>query len=545
MPASSSPDSIGSHMNRLNRRRAVALLTGATASVALLERPRAAVAESLPDETEVDDLVGRFMKEFEIPGVGIAIVRPNRPDFIKGYGVRTLGQAGLIDAHTQFAIASNTKAFLAACLALLVDAGKLSWEDPVVRYLPQFQMYDPAVTRMMTVRDLLVHRSGLPLGAGDLMQFPPGDHTPQDLLHALRYFKPATGFRAGYAYDNILYIVAGMLLEQVSGLAWDQYLSTRIFGPLGMTDAVPNPTLVRGANHTGRHLRLGPPVIGMGRLEVVAPAESAIIAPAGGINASISDSVAWLKIQLGRGALPDGRRLWSAAQSAEMWKPQTIISSGPGPSADRPQRSVIQAYALGWGVSEYRQRRMIAHAGGVIGQITRTTLFPDDGIGYVVYSNTGDEAPISGLRYALADKLLGALAFDWVSATQSDITTTQAEVTAAVGTGDFQPPPGGPSLPLAGYAGRYRDPWYGDIVVTRSGERLSIDFTHTPAFKSVLEPFGSDSFRTRFPRGTGEDAVVHFVVNNGRVTAVTLKALSPLADFSFDFQDLAFAPIKP
>ena len=140
---------------------------------------------------------------------------------------------------------------------------------------------------------------------------------------------------------------------------------------------------------------------------------------------------------------------------------------------------------------------------------------------------------------------MGAPAFDWVSATQSDITKTQAEVTAAVGTGDFQPPPGGPSLPLAGYAGRYRDPWYGDIVVTRSGERLSIDFTRTPAFKSVLEPFGSDSFRTRFPRGSGEDAVVHFVVNNGRVTAVTLKALSPLADFSFDFQDLAFAPVKP
>jgi CubicO group peptidase (beta-lactamase class C family) len=459
--------------------------------------------------------------------------------------VRTLGEPALIDAHTQFAIASNTKAFLAACLALLVDAGRLGWEDPVIRYLPEFQMYDPAVTRMMTVRDLLVHRSGLPLGAGDLLQFPPGDHTREDVLHALRYFKPATGFRAGYAYDNILYIIAGILLERVSGLDWGQYLQTRIFNPLGMTDAVSDPTRVTGSNHTGRHVRLGPPVIGMGKLEVVAPAESALIAPAGGINASISDAVPWLKMQLAHGAFPGGRRLWSATQSAQMWQPRTLISSGPGPSPDAPQRSVMQGYALGWGVSEYRQRRMLSHAGGVIGQTTRTTLLPEDGIGFVVYSNTGDGEPISGLRYALADYLLGVPAFDWVSATRADITKMQAVVTAAVGTGDFKAPPGSPSLALERYVGRYRDPWYGDIVVARDGDRLNIDFTHTPALKGALEVFGADSFRTRFPRGAGEDAVVQFLVAGGHVTGLTLKALSPLADFSFDYQDLAPVPVAP
>jgi CubicO group peptidase (beta-lactamase class C family) len=206
----------------MSRRRAVALLSAGAASIALPSGKRISAAEASAADLQVDDLVRRFMKEFELPGVGIAIVRPGHPDFVKGYGVRTLGQPGLIDAHTQFAIASNTKAFLAAGLAILVDAGRLSWEDPVSRYLPEFQMYDPAVTQMMTVRDLLVHRSGLPLGAGDLMQFPPGDHTRQDLLHALRYFKPATAFRSGYAYDNILYIVAGMLLESVSGMDWDR-----------------------------------------------------------------------------------------------------------------------------------------------------------------------------------------------------------------------------------------------------------------------------------------------------------------------------------
>jgi CubicO group peptidase (beta-lactamase class C family) len=529
----------------MSRRTAVGLLVYGAVAAASIVGTLEAAAETSATEAPIDELVTRFMSKFAIPGVGIAIVRPDRPDFVKGYGVRTLGQPALIDVHTQFAIASNTKAFLAACLALLVDAGRLSWEDPVIRYLPEFQMYDPAVTRMMTVRDLLVHRSGLPLGAGDLLQFPPGDHTREDLLHALRYFKPATGFRAGYAYDNILYIVAGMLLERVSGLAWDQYLQTRILTPLGMTDAVPNPTRVTGTNHTGRHVRLGPPVIGMGQLEVVQPAESALIAPAGGINASVTDIVPWLKVQLARGALPDGRRLWSAAQSAQMWQPQTLISSGPGPSPDAPQRSVMQGYALGWGVTEYRQRRMLSHAGGVIGQTTRTTLLPEDRIGFVVYSNTGDGEPISGLRYALADYLLGAPAYDWVSATRADITKLQAEVTAAVGTGDFKAPPGRPSLPLERYTGRYRDPWYGDIVVARDRTRLSIDFTHTPALKGALEVFGADTFRTHFPRGAGEDAVINFSIADGHVTGLTLKALSPLADFSFDYQDLAPVPVTP
>ena len=534
-----------SKSSELSRRTALSLLVCGAVTAAGTVGARKAAAQTSADEASIDELVTRFRREFEIPGIGIAIVRPDRPDFIKGYGVRTLGQSALIDAHTLFAIASNTKAFLAAGLALLVDAGRLSWEDPVVRHLPAFQMSDPAVTRMMTVRDLLVHRSGLPLGAGDLLQFPPGDHTREDLLHALRYFRPATGFRAGYAYDNILYIIAGMLLEQVSGLDWDQYLRTRIFAPLGMTAAVADSTRVQGTNHTGRHVRLGPPVIGMGRLEVVRPAESALIAPAGGINASLSDIVPWLKVQLARGVLPDGRRLWSAAQSAQMWQPQTLISSGPGPSLEAPQRSVMQGYALGWGVSEYRQRRMLSHAGGVIGQTTRTTLLPEDGIGFVVYSNTGDGEPISGLRYALMDYLLGAPAFDWVSATRADITKLQAEVTAAVGTGDFEPPPGLPSLPLEGYTGRYRDPWYGDIVVARDKNRLSIDFTHTPALKGALEVFGTDTFRTRFPRGAGEDAVINFSITNGRVTGLNLKALSPLADFSFDYQDLAPVPVEP
>jgi len=502
----------------------------------------------LPD-VAVTRLVEQFMREFDIPGIAVALVRPGVPPLVRGFGVRTLGQPGLVDVHTVFAIASHSKAFLAACFALLVDEGRLDWDDPVVKYLPEFRMYDSAVTAMMTVRDLFVHRSGLPLGAGDLLQFPKSDRTREDILNALRFLKPVRGFRSGFAYDNSLYIVAGIVLERIAGIDWDRFVTQRIFEPLGMRDAVSNISRVRGENRAGRHARLGPPVRGLGRLQVIAPEETALAGPAGGINVSVSSIVPWLEVQLSRGVMHDGRRLWSAAQSDEMWRPQTITSSGPGPTAEMPQRAVLQAYALGWYVTDYRGRRMLWHRGTQLGQVGQIALLPEQGVGLVVYSNTEDAEPISGLRYALLDHALGAAdhagvaAYDWVAATRRNMAKAEAEVRSLVAGGDIKVPAGGPTLPLDNYAGRYRDPWYGDIVIARRGRRLAIDFTRTASFKGALEPFGIDTFRTRFAPEI-EDAVVTFLIEDGEVTEIRMTALSPLADFSFDFQDLDFRPVR-
>ncbi|HEY5755623.1 MAG TPA: serine hydrolase [Steroidobacter sp.] len=525
----------------MNRREALVALSG---SALLAGRPAWAQSSASID-VQLDALVEPFLREFEIPGACIGVVTPDRPAIVRGYGVRTLGQSARVDARTSFAIASNSKAYLAACLALLVDEGKLRWDDPVLKHLPEFKMYDAAVTSMMTVCDLLVHRSGLPLGAGDLMQFPRTDHTAEEILRALPHFKPATGFRAGYAYDNCLYIVAGILLERVSGLDWNKFVAQRLFEPLRMTDAVTNVTLVRTENRAGRHGRLGPPVRGMGKVDVVAASEGPVVGPAGGINMSVADSIAWLKVQLDRGALPDGRRLWSEAQAAEMWTPRTLIASGPGPTAELPQQSVMQGYALGWGVSDYRGHRMLSHAGGLAGQVTRTALLPERGIGLVVYTNSEENDAVSGLRYALIDHLLGAPAFDWPNFSRQTKLRTEAQVREVIGDGDFKIPPGAASLSLPGYAGRYRDPWYGDVVVRYEAEQLHIDFTRTVAFRSKLEAFGPDAFRTRFARGAGEDAVVTFLVEGDRAVGMVMKALSPLADFSFDFHDLRFSRIAP
>lgn len=529
----------------IGRRGALALGLGGAAGLALPAWARGTAPAGL--NATVDAIVANFMKAFETPGIAVAIVRKGQAPWLKGYGVRSMGKPDPVDAHTRFGIASNSKAFTGAALAMLVEEKKLGWDEPLTRYLPDFRMADPAVTGMFTVRDLLVHRSGLPLGAGDLMYFPQSSADAAQVMRALRFLRPARGFRAGYDYDNILYIVAGVLIEKMSGLSWRDFVTTRILQPLGMADAVPSRELLRTPNVAGRHARLGPPARGIGPMQVIQPDEGPLIDAAGGINASVSDIAKWLEVQLALGALPDGKRLWSQESAAEMWKPQVIVSSSDGGTDANPARAVMSGYALGWFVQDFRGRRLVSHSGGLSGQVTQTALIPSAGIGVAVFSNTEDGVS-GGIRNAILDHLLGVPAYDWVASYVARTRQAQAEAMTSMAAGEAKPPEGAPSLPLSAYAGRYRDAWYGDIVVSAKGrgkaERLHIAFVPTPAFKSALEPWGTDTFRTRFPAGAGEDAVVSFAVANGKVTGVKMKALSPLADFSYDFHHLDFVPVR-
>jgi CubicO group peptidase (beta-lactamase class C family) len=518
---------------RMTLSRREALIAG-LGGAALAAHPAWALQRQAADP--LDAIVSGFMSAFQIPGVAIALIRPGQPALTRGYGIRSLGSPARVDADTQFAIASNSKAFVAAALAMLVDDGKIVWDKPVIDYLPDFQMSDPDATRLMTVRDLLVHRSGLALGAGDLMQFPVSDHSRADIYRGLRHLPLARGFRSGYAYDNILYVVAGLLIERISSQTYEDYITLRLLRPLGMTNAVAARPLVRGTNLAARHAMRPPTARGFGDVVVVQPDESPAGSPASGIHASPNEIVYWLQAQLGRGALPGGRRLWSEAQATEMWTPQIITASSAGPTSDNPVRPVIGGYALGWNVQDYRGRRLLHHSGGLSGHTTYTGIFPDHGLAFAVFTNMAGPA-LRELRHAVVDHLIGDTSFDWLADTRTRVRAQMAEMLAAASSSGSAPP-GGPSLPLTAYAGRYRDPWYGDLVVTQRGGGLHLDFTRTPVFKSTLEPFGPDTFRTRFARGAGEDAVVTFVVENGRVTRLKLKALSPFADFSYDFHDL-------
>ncbi|WP_423605499.1 serine hydrolase [Sphingomonas sp. MS122] len=526
----------------IGRRGALAL--GLAGAVGLALPAWALEAPPADFDNAIGTIVANFMKAFGTPGIAVAIVRKGQPAWLQGYGVRTMGKPAPVDVHTRFGIASNSKAFTAAALAMLVEEKKFGWDEPLTRYLPEFRMHDPAVTGMFTVRDLLVHRSGLPLGAGDLMYFPQSTADTAQVMRGLRFLRPVRGFRTGYDYDNILYIVAGVLIERISGKSWRAFVTERLLAPLGMTDAVASRELLRTDNVAGRHARLGPPVRGIGPMQVVKPDEAPLIDAGGGINASVADIARWLEAQLALGELPGGKRLWSAETAAEMWKPQVIMSSSDGGTDLNPARPVMQGYALGWIVQDFRGRRLISHSGGLSGQVTQTAMIPSAGIGVAVFSNTEDSVS-GGIRNAILDHLLGtAPAYDWVASYVARDRQAQAEALSEMSAGDAKPPEGAPSLPLAAYAGRYRDPWYGDIVVTARADGLHIEFVPTRAFQSVLEPWGADSFRTRFPTGAGEDAVVTFAVADGKVTGVRMKALSPLADFSYDFHHLDFVPVR-
>ncbi|RPJ80558.1 MAG: class A beta-lactamase-related serine hydrolase, partial [Acidobacteria bacterium] len=214
-----------------NRRTLLLLL------VAVLFTAGSGLAQTKPPSVppDLDATVNRVMKAFEVPGIGLAVVKDDSVVVSRGYGVRKLGEPAQVDAKTLFGIASNTKVFTAAALGLLVEEGKLRWDGPVIDYLPWFQMWDPYVTRELTIRDLLVHRSGLGLGAGDLLWWPPSTYNRKEIAAKLRYIRPASSFRSAYAYDNVLYLVAGEVIEALSGQSWEDFVGSRLLARVGMT----------------------------------------------------------------------------------------------------------------------------------------------------------------------------------------------------------------------------------------------------------------------------------------------------------------------
>ncbi|MFV0623578.1 serine hydrolase [Sphingomonas sp. ac-8] len=483
----------------------------------------------------------------ETPGMAIAIVEDGRVVLAKGFGVRKLGAPQKVDADTLFMVGSTGKAFTTAALATLVDAGKLGWDDKVIDHLPGFQMYDPWVTREMTVRDLLVHRSGLGLGAGDLMIVPRGSLSRAEIVRRLRYLKPATSFRSGYAYDNILYIVAGAVIEAVSGQRWEDYMRDHVFRPAGLPDATADMARQLSAPDRAQpHGRVGGPVRGTGPMRLLDERDrlGQAGAPAGLIAASANDLARWLQIQLAGGALPDGKgRLFSAAAGKEMWTPVTPMPIEPYPEPVAGITPGHQSYALGWDVRDYRGAKIVWHAGGLFGFTTVVVMIPEKKVGFAIAVNSEEIEPRYGLMYELIDHYLGLPRQDWPTRFGTFKRDRIAGAEAAVRQQAAAPAKIGPSLPLARYAGRYVDPWYGTLAVGSDGKGLTVDFTTTPKMTGRLEHYQYDSFVARFDDPAIEPAYLTFALDaEGKVARITAKPVSPIADFSFDYQDLDFVP---
>lgn len=492
--------------------------------------------------------VEKLRSAYGVPGVAIAIVENGAPTLARGWGVREVGTDRPVDGDTIFATGSTGKAFTAAALAVLVDQGKIKWDDRVIDHMPYFRMYDPWVTREMTIRDLLVHRSGLGLGAGDLLFVPNSDRSRKDVTLALRHIKPATSFRSAYAYDNVLYIVAGQLIEEVSGLSWEQFVKRHIYQPLAMNHStVSDSELLASPNRAEPHARIDGPVRGLGtQAKLGADTNiSPVAAPAGGLAISANDMSRWLQAQLGEGKIPGSdRALISPANLNETWTPVVLTPSEGFPAEFDAVAPNTQAYALGWTVQDYRGEKLIWHRGAVFGSLAAVALLPERNIGVYVAVNSEEGEMIRGLVYELLDHYLGVPRANWPEKLrQFRISRTEgaAKFLAAPAT---KPSKVGPSLPLSRFAGDYVDPWYGPISIREADGRLTIDFPHSKGMNGTLDHWQYDTFKTSFVDKQIEPAFVTFSIGaDGKVERISMKAVSPIADFSYNYQDLDFTPV--
>ncbi|MGH6993450.1 MAG: serine hydrolase domain-containing protein, partial [Caulobacteraceae bacterium] len=431
---------------------------GAAGALAALWALLAVGAACAAPPSDLDAYAQKAMQVFGAPGMAVAIVEGHAIT-TRVFGVKRLGSGAGVDPHTVFPIGSNTKAFTAAALAILVDEGKLAWTEPVAEALPGFRMWDPYASHEMTILDLLSHRSGLGLGEGDLLFVPATTRSRADIVAALRELKPKTSFRSVFAYDNILYPTAGELVLAVSGESWEDFVRARIFAPAGMSDAVIDWNCA-GRDHVAFHARIGGPVRGVGPISVLPPTRSSLAAaPAGAICASASDMGKWLRVQLARGALPGGGRLFSVAASKEMWTPQTVVPISPAPKEVALIQPNFEDYGLGFFLQDYRGFPIVTHSGAVLGGVSAVAIIPEKNVAFAVMINSEDSGARWAVFYHLLDHYLGLPPVDWIHDWKAALGHLHAEAiaklqTAAAATHSSV----GPSLPLSAYVGPYRDP---------------------------------------------------------------------------------------
>jgi CubicO group peptidase (beta-lactamase class C family) len=498
------------------------------------------VAQQSPP-ADLDDYVARSMKTFEVPGMAVAIVKDGKVALLKGYGVRKLGEATPVDENSLFGIGSNTKAFTAAALATLVDEGRISWDDPVYERLKGFEMYDPYVAKEMRIRDLLCHRSGLGLGEGDLMFWPHTTFTRDDVVYRLRYLKPQTSFRTTYAYNNLMFVTAGQVVAELSGESWDDYLREKIFVPLGMNHTNTSATAFKQSDDWAMpHTKVD------GKLQPIPVENLDNAGPAGSINSSVADMSKWLLLQLNHGKVPGTEtQIFSERASHDMWAQQMIVPVSAAPPEIRNLQAHFAGYGMGWGLRDYKGRKLVGHSGGVAGYVTRVLLVPEENLGVVILTNAEEGGAFESVLYHILDSYLGGATEDYITAykTLEDKRRNDADATMKKAA-QARAAESKPSLPLDKYAGDYSDPWYGKVTIRPENGGLVLNFERTEKGLADLQHWQYDTFKAHWRDHTVEDAFVTFALKpDGAIDHFTMVAVSPLADFSFDYQDLYFTPV--
>jgi len=439
--------------------------------------PRGGAGQTV-DSAAVDAIVERARSAWDIPGVGLAIVQGDSVLLAKGYGVREIGRPDSVDGHTLFAVGSASKAFTATAVGILVDEGALAWDDRVVDRVPGFVLHDPWVTGAITIRDLLAHRSGLPMAN---LQWLSGLHSRQELVHRLRFLELEGGFRAALSYQNVLYAAVGLAIEKASGSSWDAFLSERILRPVGMQRTrTTADDITHLANVAAPHARVD------GEIQTVPWRDIDPVGPAGSIVSSARDMARWLAFQSGDGAA-DGVRILSASTLAETRVPQIAVRR-EGVLAHFYPDARLLAYGLGWMISDYRGRAVVDHPGGIDGMTSVVALLPQERVGVTILTNLQTSVPPYAILYPLLDLLLDRQPVD----RSADFLAVEEELSTLVAGAAERVAGTTPSLPLEEYAGRYTSAPLGAADVAVEGSRLV--FRHG-RFSAPLERWHFDTFR--------------------------------------------------
>jgi len=501
----------------------------------------ALVSGSAQASTDIDAAFDDVMRRYRLPGLAVGIVEDGKVVYTRTAGELVAGEGRPITSQTLFKIASNSKSMTTATLARLVDAGKLRWDDPVVRHLPNFRMYDPWVSREMQLRDLLIHNSGLRAGAGDLMLWPePNDFTRADILNGLAYLKPIHSFRSRYDYDNLLYIVAGEVAAAAGGAPYETLVRREVFEPLGMTrcrvgewrrDRVDNVA----QPHMRQHER-NVPVRSDGE---IVPAST--MAAAGGIRCSLDDMLAWVRAWLDPDSI--GKQWLSDAQREALWAPQTLMP------VSRRQREWdhgrFSAYGYGWRIADVDGMRKVSHTGTLMGMYSVVTMLPEKQVGFVILINgDGDEArtvlnQVLIKRYTASDPKLTIAHYAGLIAQERDQrpAAQRAPDTSsrkAVRPGEW-----------VSRLGVYRDPWFGEVSICRRGETVQFRAHKSPMLSGTLMRVGTRLLVDWHDESVDAEAWLDFApASHNMPVTLTMAKVDPQADFSYDYEDLSFTRMR-
>jgi CubicO group peptidase (beta-lactamase class C family) len=459
--------------------------------IAVLALAEGADAQQRGPLRGLEAYVEQGMRDWGVPGLALAVVKDDSVVFARGFGTRTLGRSEPVDEHTSFAIASTTKAFTATAIAMLVDEGKVRWDDPVSLHVPAFQLADPSLSGELTVRDLLTHRTGLP--NSDFLWYASGSST-EEILRRLRFLRPFAAPRSQYQYNNNAYMVAGQVVQSASGMPWGEFVRRRILEPLGMRETL---TGFAGLDARGNvatpHLKVD------GAVRPIAYRDFDNIGPAGAMNSSVHDVARWIRFQLAGGEA-NGQRLVTPLQHREMLTPQFIIPRDQYYPAARLASPHFTAYGLGWFMQDYRGRQLAMHTGSIDGMTALVAMVPEERLGLVVLINLDHAELRHALMYRIIDAYLGGPPRDWSAElrplyqgmeARGEVARRERESRRVEGTR--------PSLALDAYAGTYADPdsLVGRLTVSVRDGRLVASMAGG-AIAGELEHWHYDVFRARW-----------------------------------------------